>query len=280
MIEIIKELEDMVNRLEFIKNKSEFVQIECEMSSFFEKVDEEILKELPSRSNIYFDSIYKVCQNLIFNESLYRVMSNSDANEELREDCEFIYVALRASVFPLLFFIPHIHPDTIIYMFKKTQTDLNFLKNYQKEQEVLYTIGDIRTKLLEIITDEQYEYREDSNKFVDLDSLFKNFRLSRLLITNILYSHHTGESLRIAFKNLMKNKKEMGEKFSLGIALHDIYKTCNNISFYNNSISGMYSTDFKDFFEQFQQNKNEKNASYIISKMAENFELCWNKKRN
>lgn len=262
-------LSDIFESISDYKSKSDFFRAIFDLTHIIDNVGDDYSIFLSK--NFHFNIINKVLINDSFNNALSSILTKN--GNDNRDALELINASLRLSTVVLSRVICYIPDNSIAYFNQKIRKDLSFVKYLQRQRGILCNQADIYSSLFNAIYNSDYDYKEDCNDYINFELYLDNFNSSKWIMSSILYILHQENVIKGVFKDCVRKKNELGDRFSPTKALFIIN---NQVRLINNIISAYSSKkriDFEKFVSKFNLDSNIKIANFIIQKMTDGFKF-------
>ncbi|MEK7564831.1 MAG: hypothetical protein AAB501_01170 [Patescibacteria group bacterium] len=262
------ELKNLVDNIKNLKNISDFSSIMYKISAAFNRDSRREIQNI-IENNFHINPIFHIFNNENFQKATYRVLTSE---QELLEDKKLINLGLKLSTFILSYVLSDINEYSIPYLKEKLNRGMGSIKYYTKNQGTESTRYDISHILLESLNSKYDHWEKYTGGIFDFNAYIKGFRLSRCLITGMIFSLKHETFLKRIFKDFFKDQKEM-DRFNLSFALNNIHQKVKMLDILEESIEdGDDKKCFANFMEAFNDNKNSKFAAQIIKIMTDGFQ--------
>ena len=268
---------NLIKEIEKSKNSKDFFDCTCKLSSIFESLTDDSLKEVYRQTNIYVVVLNAVLRNNLLIDAIHKIIKKNKNVSELiknkqdKDDLIFINTALSLAFFSISINYKSISEQSIEFLRQNTNDLIkNIIIKGNQSDDINFI--DICYLLERIAWDNQLHFNQNyESKFpVKLkdDFLFTNLKNSRSFSGIIFISLLIRPAIENRFKKIVKEVED--PKFSISKALDSLFYTSNEI---NEKINHYYrnaSSDISTFFNIFIKS-NEKNIIYCLLNFCKDF---------
>lgn len=238
-IQKIEELENFIQQISFVRNKSEIFNLTCCISAITENYTEEELREFSFHNNIYVEPIWNVFHNELFFSTLKKILNfdyNNMESDDLLEERQTIQLFLRLSLFMVSVLAPVLNTDTIFFLRRHFGTSLKHIHN---EVSDIYNMHDLLFCLEDINFNAKYRFEKKTPVILDTNFLNMAQISSRIFVGYLIMSGISYWLLPQLFEEITKNNKHPYKLFNTakrvnrGIKEYQKYDFLLNDSFFN-----------------------------------------------